>query len=221
MQTKHIGRLMLALLLGGTLSPREVHAAPLSDELLIKSASGTTLFDTTIPEVAGTSEPALIYQAPSGYTDTSGWWMNQMGSTTRFRAVGLLEPANEPPTPGETQVTIPGHGVLSDLVVVGTPSGGTTWVGFLSDGHPVFTNSGFVQALNALETRGLLTYQQETGSLQDVSSALGLTRPTDPRVQVLSAVTPVPVPAASVLFGSGLTGLLGLARRRRFREARY
>jgi len=168
------GQLVLCLLiLTGAFAMYPKSASALSDRMVVTRA-GVTIFDQTIDEA--NPETSLTYQ--------------QISSPST--GVFLIEPPTEPPDPTETPVLAPGSVTMfvSDMVVGDPQTGG---VEFFSDGFPGFAD--------LVQGRGTFTVIDETGGLQDVTTALGIAGIT---VQVQSDV--VPEPSTLLLLGGGLTG---------------
>lgn len=108
-----------------------------------------------------------------------------------------------------------GDGLSQELLPAGDPFSFSNQVdpagtGSLNGAFPVSTTGGFGSTLNLIEgdynTNAITTVGSASFSLLSGNALL--------TVSGVTAPAPVPLPAAVVLFGTGLVSLIGLARRR-------
>lgn len=129
------------------------------------------------------------------------------GSTSTLALLGMTGPATftnfnflTGPTPGEVLFNIAGNGLNASLTIDGfDPTSGITSADFLNvTGTGVLHETGFDDTIGTF----FVTAHPNNGSV-DVSFAAGTNIPSA-----------VPEPASLALFGTGLLGVVGIARRK-------
>ena len=182
----------------------------LSDLMVVTDPTGLSTTFSIIEGTAagGAGEFGAVYNPVPGL-DPGGMdipFLTSIGA----HFVMLTEAPGELSGAGEIGIAVPcpvqpGQCILSDIVVGYLDAVGPH-VGFYSDPHPVFLDPLLPIIFP------LATYLGETGTMQDVTGALGFDG-TGFTVGVMSDHEIVPVPAAAWLFASA-AGLLSLARRK-------
>jgi len=183
----------------------DARAVTISDQMLITSGS-TVVFNQQIVEPTSPAllETPLVYGHP--------FLVSSLTNLLAVKVVALTEPPNSVLDGTEIPVTLPsGSKVMLSDVVISVPG---TLTGLNMTGSVILVSDGDP---NLSRIAGMMpgawsnvTVMPETGSLQDVTSALAI---TDVDVQVLSDVEVVPEPGTVALLGGGLLGGYLLRRR--------